>query len=234
MKNRGYYSFSDPEGNAYNRCSIESARSPLIVNCAGQMNTSFSFTTDNPQGRLDFYLMYIKSGSLSVSLPSGEARAEAGQAVIFPPCRHYRYSFSGGGELSYFWCHFTGSDAEALLSELGLSPLPQIFSIGHEALVSSEFERLFSLFSECEELRERTLGHALEGLLLTLARLTRKREDHRPLSSSIEYINEHYTKKLAIPELARMENLSNSRFAVLFAEQVGCSPIRYITRLRPT
>ena len=232
MKNRSYYSFPDMTVNAYNRCSVESSSAPIVVNCAGQTQMTYPFITDNKEGRLDYYLMYIKSGRLRVSLPSGEAIATAGDVVCFPPRRRYTYSFSGEGELNYFWCHFSGSDAADLVSEVGFGELPGVCHVGHEGLIVSDFERIFSLLSEHGELRERVVGHTFEGLLLNVARILRSGGERPALGASIEYVNENYTKDIPIPKLAKMENLSNSRFAVLFARQTGTSPIRYITRLR--
>ncbi len=233
MKNCAYYAFSDKTGSAFNRCSTESDRAPIVVNCAGRMQTAFPFRTDNPQGRLDYYLMYIKSGSLTVELPSGEREIASGNAIIFPPRCHYAYSFSGNGELIYLWCHFTGSDVAALLSELGFCPLPSAFAAGHEGHISSDFERIFSVFLEDDGLRDRALGHTLEGLLISLSRAAhRGGQEKNPLARALGYINEYYTKRIAIPELAKMENLSNSRFSALFRETVGISPIRYMTKLR--
>ena len=181
MKNRSYYSFSDMTVNAYKKCSVESASAPIVVNCAGQMQMTYPFTTDNKEGRLDYYLMYIKSGRIRLSSPQGELIASAGDAVCFPPRRRYTYSFSDEGELNYFWCHFTGSDAASLVSELGFGELPNVRHVGHEALINAEFERIFSLFSECDDLRERVIGHAFEGLLLNIAKIVRNRIRKRKL-----------------------------------------------------
>lgn len=233
MKNLSYYSFSDSGGNTYTRCSTSSDIAPLIVNCAGRMQTAFPFTTDIPGGRRDYYLMYICEGELSIPLHGENVSAKAGSAVIFPPRYHYSYTFSGGGELTYLWCHFTGSDADALLSEIGFSPLPAMRVIGHESFVCAEFEKIFSLFSDEVGFRPRLLGCALEGLLLYLAKSLQKEEmPRRPLDRAVGYINEYYTKKLSVPELAKMENLSNSRFYVLFCEHIGMPPSAYIKKLR--
>ena len=235
MKNRSYYSFSDDCGNVYNRCSIESCAAPIIVNCAGVMQSPFPFTTDNERGRLDYYLMFVVNGSLTVSLPEGDSVIGAGDALIFPPKFHYRYT-SGGGELCYYWCHFTGSDAKSLLHELGFSPLPKVCRAGREDRISGEFEKMFSLFGQSDKpspLSARTAAHILEGILLTVARHAfGVSKEKSPLSRSVAYVNENYTREIKIPELARMENLSNSRFHVLFCEMMGMPPVRYITKLR--
>ncbi len=230
MKNRSYYSFSDITGNNFNRCSIESCEAPLIVNCAGQLHSTFPLTTDKREGRLDYYLMYLISGELSVKFPEGERRVIAGQAMIFPPRYHYKYSFAGG-ELSYYWCHFTGSDAAALLSELGFSELPLCLELSGGAGFPERFEKILSAFSESDKLRRRALSHALEGVIFAMARIASGGEK-KPLSRSLSYINEAYTKDIRIPELAKMENISPSRYNVLFREVTGMPPVKYIAKLR--
>ena len=230
METRSYYSFTDPRGGSFNRCSIKSDVSPLIVNCAGRFCSRFPFTTDNPEGRLDYYFMYVISGELSVFLGADQKKLSANQGAIFAPNYHYRYSFSGNGELSYLWCHFTGSDAEALLSELGFSPLPFVFLRG-DMTVISRFEKLFSIFSDEKAHRGRRLAHAFEGALLMLASINSESPEN-PLARSLAYVNEFYTRDIRIPELARLENLSTSRYNAVFRKLVGMSPVAYITKLR--
>ena len=232
MKNRSYYAFDDDTQGAFARCSTESLTAPLAVNCAGEMQSACPFSTDNAEGRLDYYLMYIKSGELEVSFPDGDRVLAAGTAVIFPPRRRYRYRFAGGCQMSYLWCHFTGSDVSRLLTELGLAPLPFHRQIGREGAILSEFERIFSVFSEGGVFRDPILAHTLEGLLLTVARASAEPASPAPLSRSVGYINENYTRDIRIPDLARMENLSNSRYHVLFCEAFGMPPSRYVTKLR--
>lgn len=52
------------------------------------------------------------------------------------------------------------------------------------------------------------------------------------IDTAIEYIHEHLTEKLSVAVLARVVNLSPSRFAHLFAEMTGRTPVEYIERVR--
>ncbi len=230
MKNRSYYSSPDMAVDNFNRCSIESDAAPLIVNCAGRFDSSFPLTTDNRKGRVDYYFMYIKKGELDVSFPDGNHRAAAGQALIFAPRYPYRYSFSGD-ELSYYWCHFTGSYAEGLLRELGFSELPILVELGRDTGITERFEKILSLFSAGGSFLSHSLANALEALLIASARIHHG-EREKPLARSLAYINEAYTREIRIPELAKMENLSPSRYNVLFNSAVGMPPVRYIAKLR--
>ncbi len=230
MRSRSYYSFSDMTLNGFNRCSVELRDVPLVVNCAGQFCSEYPFRTDNREGRLDYYIMYITSGELYVSLSGGEQRAGAGSVLVFPPNYRYQYSFLGG-EISYYWCHFTGSDAETMLRELGFSELPLCIRLAVDMGLSEHFEEILSGFSESRALRRRSSALELERLFLVLARYL-ERGEKKPLSRSISYIHESYTREISIPELAKMENLSVSRYNAVFRQLMGSSPVKYISDLR--
>jgi transcriptional regulator GlxA family with amidase domain len=52
------------------------------------------------------------------------------------------------------------------------------------------------------------------------------------LKSSIMFINQNYNKNISIPDLAKLENLSVSRYNSLFNALTGLSPVQYITNMR--
>jgi len=62
--------------------------------------------------------------------------------------------------------------------------------------------------------------------------LANMREESEPLARSLSYIKSLYTEPIKIPELARMEGLSVSRYNTVFREVTGTSPTRYIIDLR--
>ena len=124
MKNLSYYAFKDEGSDGLNHNSRKSGELPLMINCAGTVSLCAPFTTYNPVGRQDFYLMYIVEGDLTLGEDMGNCRVGAGAAVIFPPEYKYKYSFSGDGTLSYYFVHFTGSHAGDVLSNIPTSRFP--------------------------------------------------------------------------------------------------------------
>ena len=48
------------------------------------------------------------------------------------------------------------------------------------------------------------------------------------------FINQNYNNNISIPELAKIENLSVSRYNTLFNKVTGISPVQYITNMRLT
>ena len=228
-----YYAFEDARDAAgYNTCSIASDNYPLIVNCAGNFTSSFPFSTDNERGREDFYLLYIEKSSMDIFIGDKTVTAAAGSLVLFPPKYRYRYKFSSDEPLSYFWVHFTGSHAQKFLDECGFSRLPCVAFTGKPGKLISDFRSIFSIFENAGELRHLELACALERLLLGAAQNSGSEQRKRGFARSINYISSAYNTKISVPELAKMENLSNSRYVSLFKSYTGISPLEYILRLR--
>ena len=233
MKSTSYYSFIDRRPNGLNNCSVASDSAPLIVNCAGSFFSRSDFTTDNQSGRLDYYLMHIVSGKLRARMPNGDITVRAGESLIFPPLYKYRYSYEADGEeLNYLWVHFTGSAASFYLEELGFSPLPTVVRPLSESSVSLYFSSMQDGFSRDDEARPTSLAASFLQMLVELSRSTKEKRKRNALMRSLGYINRAYTDTIQIDELAAMENLSSSRYHVLFKEITGVAPSEYIIGLR--
>ena len=234
LKSLCYYAFDDPSTkNSLDLCSNESNKYPLTVNCAGKLSATIPFTTDNPSGREDYYLIYMLRGAMEIDMQKSTEVVEAGNIILFPPKYHYKYFYRADSELSYYWVHFTGSYASMLLSEIGLSTLPLITKLRSDNSIHIEFNRIFEIFEKRGALRDRELGCALEHLLLTVSSsIEGEMPIGRTLERSLGYIHSAYNTNLRIPDLARIENLSNSRYIVIFNELMGMSPSEYIISLR--
>lgn len=173
--------------------------------------------------------MYIVSGALQIE----EISAEAGTLVIFSAKYPYRYSHTGSDDVVYLWVHFTGSYAEPLLAELGFSETPFIKKLSSDNLLESRFRSLFERFEGRSIFERQELSCALERILLEAARSAAGEKRGESLfGRSLKYIHDHYNSEIKIPELASMENLSNSRYVARFTSAVGRSPMQYIVELR--
>jgi transcriptional regulator GlxA family with amidase domain len=75
---------------------------------------------------------------------------------------------------------------------------------------------------------------ARAGMMAACLKLTRSmspRPDPR-ITWIVGYMHREIARPLNVQELARLINLSPSRFGALFAAQTGASPLRYLQRLR--
>ena len=225
-----YHAFSDAPG--LNTCSAYSDEAPLVVNCAGNIVMEKPFTTHNTVGREDYYLMYITKGSINADLGGEESVAGAGDVLLFPPHYRYRYSHLGGGTLEYLFVHFTGSYADSFLERLGLLPLPLLYRTENDFRIAESFRKLIDYTEGSSPFKKYELASVLEGLLLILADTVIKKAPTRTLEASLHMIHTSYHENLKIPELAKIENLSHSRYVELFRRQMGMSPMAYLIKLR--
>jgi AraC-like DNA-binding protein len=153
--------------------------------------------------------------------------------VFFLPNSEYKYTYSGGDELSYFWVHFTGSEAKERLDEFDIQSFPKIYKTLSSDRVSRRFQALFDAYEKRDIYRDRELSAIMERLLVAVAReIDRDSAEMTTLSKSIGYIVSNYSSDIMIPELAKMEHLSTSRYNYLFKLITGMSPKKYILQLR--
>ncbi|MBR3895173.1 MAG: AraC family transcriptional regulator [Clostridia bacterium] len=235
MRSIGYYRFDDLENrrNSLKLCSQASDKLPLLVNCMGSFFGLSRFLTDNAEGRLDYYLLYVVQGKLHMCFPDGERELTPGNFVIIPPQTRYRYAYPGGGEISYFWVHFTGAQVDSILKEYALSLYPALHKIEEDGSVGRKFRNLFDSFSQQDAFRDREMGILFERLLIFLARrVANGGRNTQLLAASLQLLHSSYHEDLRVPTLANAENLSVSRYNAVFRQQLGISPVEYLTRIR--
>lgn len=229
----GYYAYTEYRGEVCKESNRESHDLPLILNCAGHFTSKHPFSTDNTRGRLDYYLMYINSGELTMYDGYTPVAARAGDLVIYRANTRYSYTYRGGEQLSYFWVHFTGSEVESRLKEYSLECFPVVCSTKAQNHISHRFRTIFDAFPKQDALRERELSALLERLLITTSRsLVKDGEKSSTLTNALRYVGANYSAEIRIAELAAIEHLSVSRFNYLFKEQMGMPPTKYILTLR--
>lgn len=216
-----------------NNCSRFSDYRPLLVNCAGNFSTSEKFATDNKDGRKDFYLMYIVSGSLEIKHGSEWIFCHAGNFIVIPPNLPYHYRHTENDTLDYMWIHFTGSASAYIKEEYGIELFPTVNAIKENGTVITRFQNIFDAFATQDRFRECELELLLNRLLISLGRrLLGSNNFGRLLKKSLIHIHTFYSNTIKIPELAKLENMSISRYNTVFRSVMGTSPLDYITSLR--
>lgn len=178
--------------------NIEHSSRPLVVNCCGRLVLSRSFYTHSPNGRNDYYLLYLWQGELllhSEAVRQGPAdpsrkaegltnipqpiRLSAGEMLLIPPHVEYIYEHAEGSEIIYYWVHFSGYLVEELLQQAALQPTTPrtragrpagVYSPGIHENVTDLFEKLFHEFLYRDKHFEAAAATILADILLTLAR----------------------------------------------------------------
>lgn len=205
---------------------------PLLVNSCGETVMKESFLTKRK--RHDFYLMYITGGKIDAVCKGEKNVLERGNVICVSPNTHYNYKNSAESSeyVNYSWIHFTGSEAEEILSACHI-PLNTPIRVDIKESVLSLFEELFYEFRNGSADSDKTAAILLRYILFKIGRSRRenKKED-RKLDLSIRYIHTHLSSPLSVEELSAMEFLSPSRYREVFKKVTGHSPSEYITLVR--
>jgi len=221
MRVQAYYSeATEAESNR------QDLSKPLLVNCAGVVYSKRTF--DRIGTRRDYYLLCVVAGGMPVTLGEEVQQLKKDSFLIIAPGTRFRYHIENGF-INYYWIHFTGSYAGALLEHCGLEP-NRVYQGFFESVIRELFEQVFQEYI----FRQSFSQVNLSGLLIrTLTQLSRSRE-HNPQKpmDSIRHINAHYDQPLRLEDLAAMEGLSVSHYRTVFKKATGSTPVEYITRQR--
>ncbi len=228
MKSVAYYSDLNDRDN-----NFSDDRFFLQVNCAGHAVYGHSPVVNS--SRRDYYLILLERGEIRVENPALPRPMRPGDLFIFQKNSPFAYRAAPGG-VSYYWVHFTGKEATALLQNCGLAP-NTLYEPGLGEALSRAFLSLFSAFEQRDALSKTERASALLALLLSLGRTLGAREKSGTAASAMAarttaYIHEHIASPLSVTRLAAREFLSPGRFRELFRLAVGMSPSDYIIRLR--
>ncbi len=203
---------------------------PLLINTAGHYDVQTPFETYSSIGRDDYYLAFVTNGQLSINIDGNICTATKGNFVIFPPKYHYQYA--GNPPTYYLSIHFTGSYADRFLKECGFNNLPCIINSEFSIEMQNKCQKLIDTFLLNEPLAIQVCASILQEIILDIAKIELDKAITSPLKASLKYIHSFYTNKIDIPYLAKIENLSYSRYVTKFKKQTGKSPNEYIIDLR--
>ena len=204
---------------------------PLIVNCAGQcyMKTPIN----NRNRRHDYYLKFITKGVLYFRLTDLSICLQPGDFLIIPPDTLYEYHSQSDSVTSYYWCHFTGNIADALLHSISMETLKiyQAPDCLHE--MRTKFQNMFDEFTNRQAGFDASCAAKLVDILVTLLRRTTY-TDHQTATKlmTVAWLHRHFTEDISVKELAEIEHMSESWYRKIFRHQMGMSPNEYRINLR--
>lgn len=208
----------------------------------GQFDEGSDYGTWRPNGTEDWLIFVTQAGR--GRLGYGEGRAlivEPGDVALLAPGTPHDYATDPAARRwKFIWAHFV--PRPHWLPWLNWPGMKEEPGLRHLRLDSSTHQHVTRAMRETDrwcrgmaEQREMFAMNALEQAMLWLD-LANPRSHGRPLDQRIQRAMDHITDHLAEPmsldQLARVANLSTSRLAHLFKEQVGLTPLQFVDRQR--
>lgn len=180
-------------------------------------------------GRLDYQLIYIKSGSMTVKSGTSSLSLIAGDVYLFRPGepQHYRI---GDTPTTYCWIHFTGSATEEILA---------FFHGSHcHAGDFPEIERFCFAFYRSFRIQKSFPALTYEGHLIALFGKMAEvlKGDLAPKSTErlgavLDHMEAVFPRKPSNEELAAVCYMSKYHFIKVFKAAMGETPQGYMNRL---
>ena len=212
---------------------------PVLITAVGQYRLSSvnEMRTERPNGRGDYQLLYIASGQGYFSMDGRVHTLSQGTAVLYRPGVPQDYTFRASDKAEYFWCHFTGSQVDDLLSGCHIPHNVTVFAVG----LSSDFQWLF--LQMIRELQMKQVDHEtiltmnLRHILLLLGRSQMEEREVGnkmlgEIESAIRFFNMYYHWDIEIKEYANQHLMTPYWFSQNFKKVTGCSPAQYLISLR--
>lgn len=216
---------------------------PLLVTSVGNIRPRSvkEFFTTRPEGREDYQLIYVAEGCVHFYLEGTEAETvvEKGHVVVFRPGQPQHYILYSAEKADFYWVHFTGNQAEALLEECGIPEDRQVFWAG----TSSDYRWTFhQMIKELQTRRAHsdTLNNLnLRYLLLLLNRHLTEPDPphldfHGEIIQALTYFERHWRESISIEDYAARNRMSTCWFRRQFKRYTGVSPTHYLVSLRIT
>ncbi len=235
MEQQAYYRILDFDVPNKSSNDCESADRPLIVNCTGLYKMTRPYCTNIPRGRQDFYLQYCIEGGIEIQANGKTNILTPGQMMILAPRTPYTCK-NVGDPVTYYWIHFTGSDAGRILERCELF-CNKVHNVGNTEQVVRLFRALFREFLW----RDRCFDDSSQAALVTIfAEMSRLRNMNtqsndatvETIFRSLSYFHNHIHKPVTVAQLAEIEHFSPSRYRTVFRRCMGMSPSEYMTRMR--
>ena len=214
---------------------------PLLITSAGNIRprSARKFYTIRPEGREDYQLIYIADGCahFRFSEDGPDTVVEKGNMVLFWPGQYQYYKLYSAEYGEFYWVHFTGNEAERLLTDLDIPRDRNVYSVGTLSdcrwMMHQMIRELQLRQPHYEELLRMNLRH-----LLTLIHRNMIEEEapkvpfHGEIIQSLTWFERHWSEDVSIEDYAIRNRMTPCWFRQKFKEYVGCSPLQYIISLR--
>ena len=213
---------------------------PLLVTAVGNYRINKDgrqINTVRPNGRGDYQLLYVAEGRLRRYKGEKEERINKGTMLLFRPQEEQIYSLLPEDTPETYWVHFTGSDAEDLLSQHGLNQGKTFIYAG----LSPDYQWLFrQMIEELQLTRsayQEVLNLSLKHLLLLINRhLEEENEKFSVMTDEVEraahFFGENYNRDINIKKYAKDRNVNLCLFIRKFKEVFKVTPMQYVLSLR--
>ena len=138
----------------------------------------------------------------------------------------------------YCWFGFQGNPADRIVESIGFSSQTPVLSFEGSSMVESKIKEMLDSKTLTLDGQLRRNAEMMQILSDMISERTEKTGNERGLTSfsyseyAVRYINNHFSEKIKIQELARHIGISRSYLVKLVRQETGMSPQEYLITVR--
>ncbi len=195
------------------------------------------YCTFRPNGRKDYHILYIFKGKCYAEIDGAPITVDEGSMILYKPNERQKYEFFKEDKSISCYIHFTGTGCEKLLNDIGFDKT-RVIHIGKSKSVMSFFVKMEKELCTHQPLSEQMCAAHLCELLSYAGRRYALSDNEiylknkQRIQCAIQYMYDNYAQNLSVKDCAETCHLSASRFAHIFKEAMGKSPLEYLTEIR--
>lgn len=212
-------------GEQHDKFNQTSSEYLCVNSCGIQRTMGNPYRVIRQNGRVDFHILYIETGTCLAYYGGEYHELSAGCFMLYEPGHKHDYQYFKDCNTISLWVHFHGAGANTAVSDCNISPGP------HFKPKNNSAEHFFQLMTKSFYPGEKIFQTRLNGLLLMLlSELGQNRKEAVKtdrIAEAVSFIHLNYHLPSNIDTLAQLCGLSRSRFLHVFKERMGTSPLHY-------
>ncbi len=193
--------------------------------------------SSRPYGRADYLLLYVAEGKCYLSANENARCVEAGNLILFRPGEPQEYRFKKDDRSILCSIHFTGTACDTFLRDIDMHD-KHILHVGPSKKILSVFEKTTREFTLKTPEYQSFCDAYLFELFASIKRQLAYRDNptyiknNAMLDTVCRLMYDEYAQTVSLERYAKFCHLSVSRFAHLFKDCTGFSPLEYIMHIR--
>ncbi len=208
-------------GRASTRNVIPSSEKITVINCGYYKDVDEDITIER-QGRYDYQILYVVSGSITAS----GTELNQGEFYLYLPKEAQKYTYHPDSGNCYYWLHFGGKGTSELLGSLSLKSGKNPAN-GRKSDIDELFRLLVRGTTEDKGPSDYSTA-LLTALLMLLAKKRRSTPAFMRAKEALEDTEAH----CSLQSLADIYKMTEEHFIRSFKASYGVSPAKYRSQYR--
>lgn len=208
----------------------------IRVSRAGHIFANAGRQIYRPNGRSDYLLFYVASGSETFFLGGKKKRAVPGSFIVFAPGEAQHHICENEGTSEFYYVHFECSPE--VISSHFPAKTSTVYNTLFDEDLSAHFQAILHELQLEEPFCHEIAVTRLEEVFLHLRRAVTERKSNlssaqiKEVHKIIHRINTTWKEQYSLDDYAGEFSLSKYHFSHIFKRYTGFSPMAYRNRLR--